>query len=90
MARVLVDVKNQAGDNVGIFGEEGFRDWQSSLQRQMGGKIGFAIGEDWLIDCQTLMRHLPPGRHDATLVRRMPVPREVRQKLRGCDVWKAI
>ena len=79
MARVLVDVKNQAGDSVGIFGEEGFRDWQSSLQRKMGGKIGFAIGEDWLIDCQTLMRQ-----------RRMPVPREARQKLRGCDVWKAI
>ena len=90
MARVLVDVKNQAGDSVGIFGEEGFRDWQSSLQRKMGGKIGFAIGEDWLIDCQTLMRHLPPGRHDATLVRRMPVPQEAQQKLRGCDVWKAI
>ena len=85
MARVLVDVKNQAGDS-----EEGFSDWQRSMQCKMGGKIGFAIGEEWLVDCKTLMRHLPPGRQNATLVQSMAVPWQVRQKLQGCDVWKAV
>ena len=90
MAHVQVEVKNAAGDSVGTFSEGGFNEWQRSLQCKMGGTIGFAIGEDWLIDSQTLMRRLPPGRHDGTLVRRTAVPRQVRQKLKGYDLWKAV
>ncbi len=37
----------------------------------MGGRIGFAIGEEWLIDSPALMRQLPPGQHCATLVQKM-------------------
>ena len=88
MARV--EVKNQAGECVGSFGEEGFREWQYCVQQQLGARIGIAIGEGWLIDRQAATRHLPPGRHDATLVQKTPIPRHVRQKLQGYDVWKAM
>jgi len=90
MGRAQVEVTNTAGDSVGIFSEEVFSDWRRSMQCKMGGKIGSAIGEQWLVDCKTLMHHLPPGRHNATLVQSMAVSRQVRQKLQGCDVWKAV
>ena len=96
-----MEVKNQAEQEVGCFDTAGwpprggggcaeFKEWHNGLQRKMGGKIGFAVGDDCLIDRPNLMQHLPPGQHEAILVQKMPLPRRARSKSKGCDMWRAV
>ena len=90
-ARVEVEVKNRAGERVGNFDEDGFGKWRREIRKQLGGRqIGLAIGEQYIIDSLALLRALPPGRHEATLVQTSPIPCEARRELENCDLWKAI
>ena len=90
MEGIQLVVTNQAGECVGSFSEKGFRKWQRNMQHAMGGKIGVAIGEKWLVDCQASLRTLPAGLHEGTIIRKIAIPMHVRRELKGCDAWKAL
>ena len=58
MEHVQIKVTNRVGEHVGSFDQNGFEKWQRDMQREMremGGRIGIAIGDNSLIDCPNLM-----------------------------------
>ncbi len=60
------------------------------MQKELGGKIAFAIGEVLIVDTPSRMGLLPPGAYTATLVQKTTIPSSVRRQLKGHDLWKAL
>ena len=49
MEHVQIKVTNRVGEHVGSFDQNGFEKWQRDMQREMremGGRIGIAIGDN--------------------------------------------
>ena len=92
MARVSVEVKDRAGESVGSFGDAAsFRVWRRDLSKTLGGaKLAVAIGDERIVDGPDQIEALPTGVYEGSLVQLEPIPKQVRRKLRGCDLWKAI
>ena len=92
MARVSGEVKNRAGESVGSFGDAAsFRVWRRDLRPTLGGaKPAVAIADERIVGGPDQVKALPTGVYEGSLAQLEPIPKQVRRKLRGCDLWKAI
>ena len=60
------------------------------MQKALGGKIAFGIGEEIIVDTPALMNKLPAGTFTAVLLQKTAIPHKARRQLQFCDLWKAV
>jgi len=89
MARV--QVKNRAGEVVGILTDPAsFLAWRGEMRKRCGGVVAAAIDENRILDTPEEWEALPEGIHEAVLVQRTPIPKQMRSKWQGHELWKAM
>ena len=82
---------NSAGECVGEFCDAAsFRRWRCRLQKPLGGKLAAVIADTLILDAPGQVDALLPGKYEAVLLRKTPIPRASRRELSDCDLWKTL